>query len=65
MSEYFVQEPWATQDTELQKASISQEFALKFGWLNKAKENAELFGSFLQRWDVATGAWFCISLLIT
>jgi len=49
MSEYFVQEPWATQDTELQKASISQEFALKFGWLNKAKENAELFGSFLQR----------------
>ena len=48
MSEYFVQEAWATQDTEL-KASISQEFALTFGWLNKAKENAELFGSFLQR----------------
>ena len=57
MSEYFVQEPWASEDTKLQKASTSQQFALTFaGWLDKAKENAELFGSFLQRWDVATGA---------
>ncbi len=50
MSEYFVQEPWASEDTKLQKASTSQQFALTFaGWLDKAKENAELFGSFLQR----------------